>query len=163
MSSAATYPEGLSDQLLHQAPVGTGGGVEWDVPEQPTKVRVEYATRVVPSWVPAVVRQIDRLSSLPSNWDSYGAPPVDQHCLVSALHFLAKLLAPDASAAQTPALVPTSAGGVQIEWHREGKDLEIRIDPGNLVSAAYEDAQQAWERDALTDLRIIESIVSRLG
>ena len=65
-----------------------------------------------------------RLHELKAGWDSYGAPAI----------------APEAvAAAQGFDVVPTSAGGVQLEWHRHGCDLEIEWGPdGTVVSVSFE-------------------------
>lgn len=37
----------------------------------------------------------------------------------------------------TPQRVPTADGGVQLEWHRDGTDVEVYIEPGGETSAWY--------------------------
>ena len=46
--------------------------------------------------------------------------------VLGALTILAKILD---SGAPPPSVVPTYEGGVQVEWHRNGVDLEIEISP----------------------------------
>lgn len=33
-----------------------------------------------------------------------------------------------------PAVVPTADGGVQLEWHRDGTDVEVYVEPDGAVS-----------------------------
>jgi hypothetical protein len=45
-----------------------------------------------------------------------------------------------------PQIIPTVEGGVQLEWHRDGFDLEIEITCTGEIYADYEDESgQAWE------------------
>ena len=75
----------------------------------------------------------DRLLSFlryPPGWDGYGGRPIDH----STAQFAAEILATCASVqAPAPSLVPLAYGGVQIEWHRCGWDIEIEIADPNEV------------------------------
>ena len=60
------------------------------------------------------------------NWDSYGAEPVTNASLEQAdllLNWLKHI------GAQDPRPVPTVDGGVQLEWHTGGLDVELEINP----------------------------------
>jgi hypothetical protein len=61
-----------------------------------------------------------QMRHLENNWDSYGAEPVDGRAINKALDILETL----------PGLwdaVPCVDGGVQLEQHRDGFDIEIEI------------------------------------
>lgn len=61
------------------------------------------------------------LGELHVDWDSYGSPPTTQKAMATVEEF---------------ATVPTSAGGIQLEIHRDGYDIEIEIGPdGRIVGA----------------------------
>jgi hypothetical protein len=52
--------------------------------------------------------------------------------------------------APIPDIVPTPTGGLQLEWHTAGIDLEVEIGPEGHISACYEDAadpEAEWEGD----------------
>ena len=55
-----------------------------------------------------------RLAELKGNWDSYGGLPIDAAAMERAKAWL-----------RNAAVVPCSDGGVQLEWHSEGCDVEI--------------------------------------
>jgi hypothetical protein len=55
---------------------------------------------------------------LPPGWDSYDGAPTSQAAAVAALRLLSVLTT-------APAVVPCSDGGVQLEWHTQGVDIEI--------------------------------------
>ena len=61
------------------------------------------------------------LLALPQGWDSYDASPI---CSI-ALETLGKF-----------AIVPLSSGGVQLEVHRNGYDIEIEIGSDGAIKGA---------------------------
>lgn len=62
---------------------------------------------------------LDRLADLKANWDSYGAPALSSAALKVARTML-----------DAPQVVPTPGGGIQLEWHQDGLDIEIVIPAG---------------------------------
>lgn len=91
-----------------------------------------------PPWLPAVEKRIDALRNLEPNWDGEGAPRIPFECAMAVWRFLF-----DTALNETPApqLIPTSAGGIQIEWHLAGTDLEVRFDPKEPAAFFHCDAQ----------------------
>jgi hypothetical protein len=63
----------------------------------------------------------DDLRSLRPNWDSYGAPRIDERAIQKA-HELWRLLG------ESYQVIPTSDGGVQLEEHRGGFDITVCVD-----------------------------------
>lgn len=61
---------------------------------------------------------LDILAALKPGWDSYGACAIAPDAIRAARVMLS-----------APSVVPCSDGGVQLEWHRDGFDIEIRIPP----------------------------------
>jgi len=60
---------------------------------------------------------------LKEDWDSYGAKPIDPDTLRSFSVFL------DAIEQGRASIVPTPSGGVQVEVHEQGFDIEVEFDP----------------------------------
>lgn len=75
-------------------------------------------------WFIDVLDRLNELSELSADWDHHGAPPIDAIDLALALNVLTEVMAPDTPA---PAIVPISGGGLQLEWHRAGLDVEIVV------------------------------------
>lgn len=71
--------------------------------------------------------KFDELLRLEPNWDSYGAPALDRRCVAKANEIYLRL--PGAWD-----VVPCSDGGVQIEQHKDGFDIEITVSPATRVS-----------------------------
>ncbi len=61
-----------------------------------------------------------------------------------------------------PSVVPTSHGGIQLEWHTRGIDLEVGVAEPEQVTASYEDGigNTAWEKNVTSDLRPLVEVVS---
>lgn len=83
--------------------------------------------------------EVEQLLTLRENWDSYGAPKIS-HEAVEGAKLLWSLLATE------PSFVPMSDGGVQMEWHNRGFDVELEISPdGKLADDAPEVVEPvAW-------------------
>jgi hypothetical protein len=64
----------------------------------------------------------EALKALPKDWDSYGAEPLDAATVDKARAFLA-----------AASVGPTVMGGVQIEWHIHGLDIEIEFLPDGSI------------------------------
>lgn len=80
----------------------------------------------LPGWFDAVMQGSADVLTLPANWDSYGAGPINRP--IVDLDFVKRNLAASHPA---PRVVPLSSGGRQLEWHRKGIDLEIVFEPGD--------------------------------
>ena len=63
----------------------------------------------------------ERLLALKPNWDSYGAPRISRDAISTIEHFAA---------------VPCSDGGIQLEIHRDGFDIEIVVGPDGTIQSA---------------------------
>jgi len=74
------------------------------------------------------------LSLLKDNWDSYGGKPMAELALAEANHFINAF---KAIGAVDPFICPCSNGGVQLEWHRNGYDLEMEILPDGSMGEVF--------------------------
>jgi len=109
------------------------------------RLRVEVKGRI-PAWLKTTVGAVARLLELDPNWDSYGAPPVDSGHAEAILNLLAEILDDNAP---SPSVVPTSAGGVQAEWHMAGIDLEIETLSRHRFAFFFEDERTGDEWDEI--------------
>ena len=57
---------------------------------------------------------------LKQNWDSYGAPEIDHRCIAKAEQIYERLTG-------AWSIVPCVDGGVQLEQHTDGFDIEITV------------------------------------
>ena len=89
-----------------------------------------------PSWFAPVLHGFANLVTLSDNWDGEGAKRIDSAAINRALAAIEQLLPQDAPA---PSVVPVPNSGLQIEWHRNGKDLEVEFNPNGNVEYYYYD------------------------
>ena len=87
-------------------------------------------------WLPAITERLNELLALPANWDSYGSRTISVPAATTALQLLRSVLS---AGKPIPSIIPTSYGGIQIEWHRNNADLEISVFPDGKVLAYFED------------------------
>lgn len=77
------------------------------------------------------VEEVVDLLGLPAGWNSYSARPIQPENAIRAILLLAEFLGSEMPA---PVAVPTVRGGIQLEWHTKGINLEIYIDSPENVS-----------------------------
>lgn len=87
--------------------------------------------------------RLKAILSLGPGWDSYGGHPVRPEAVLHAVSLLAKIFEHDVSA---PEIVPTSTGGLQLEWHQAGADLEMDVSTDGTVQIFLQlPSEQTWE------------------
>jgi hypothetical protein len=133
-------------------------------------VRIEFRprTRWGPShelglwWLKDVADRLQTLIALPANWNSRGARRVTVQAVRTSLVVLLNVMANDS---RLPTIVPTVRGGLQLEWHAGGINLEIEIDhTGGDVEVAFEDMRNEIEWDEpLTDFSVVRDAIATLS
>jgi hypothetical protein len=105
-----------------------------------------------PAWLLPALGALSELGALPENWNSYGARRIGIHAVAGVAKLLSLIMT---DTTPLPAFVPTQAGGIQIEWHERGIDLEIEVAPTATYRAALEDSSAGvdWAGDVTSDLR----------
>jgi hypothetical protein len=98
-------------------------------------------------WFPETARRINRILQLSADWDTYNAPRIDPQHALAALFFLSLTMAADTP---PPSVVPLSDGGVQLEWHRAGVDVEVVFSGSEEDGLYYHDVDtdEEWEGPA---------------
>lgn len=93
------------------------------------------------------IRQASELVELPTGWNSYDAKPVSREAIRAAIAFLIETASAEPTVA-APAVVPTVRGGLQLEWHRQGVDLEIEFESDATCSWYAEDRKSGESYEA---------------
>lgn len=75
-------------------------------------------------WLLETLKQLERLSQLPPDWDSYGAEPVKPEILGTSMRLLGAI---DRADLPVPHVSAGSSGTVQLEWQIRGRSLELEI------------------------------------
>ena len=89
-----------------------------------------------PRWLVPTVCALTRILDLPEGWNSYGAPRIQARAANTALDLLGSSAQDDSPA---PIVVPTADGGVQLEWHAWGLDIELDVSPSEAPQLFFRD------------------------
>jgi hypothetical protein len=113
-------------------------------------------------WVEPALRTLGNLFLLPVGWDSYGGRAPDPSCVLAAWRLLTAVMRDDSP---TPAVVPTARGSVQLEWHRNGVDLEIEVVAPRVFVVSFEvrETGEAWEKTLTEDFAELSALMDRVA
>lgn len=113
------------------------------VGSQEIKLTIEGST-VMPSWVEPVINSMTERWGNYQGWDSYDAKPTDTKLAEKLLNYLFEIMSSEAVA---PIITPLADGGLQAEWHRGDKDIEIVVPFGEPARYYYFDATADAEEE----------------
>jgi hypothetical protein len=116
----------------------------------------------LPSWVGGTIEAIVSKLLLGPDWDSYGASEISPEAVEQAIKLLLGTACEDTTA---PWVVPTSSGGIQLEWHTDKDDLEVEViglGRGLIYWRSRRDNQE-WEGDLVTNSDRLRSLLPRFG
>ena len=134
--------------------------ISLDEPRHRFRIQLIDASDAGFNLLSGAARSINALLSLAPGWDSYNGLPTSEGAARKAINILSGLVS---EAARFPAIVPTGDGGVQLEWHNNGWDVEIEVDPQGTVSAFVDNGafSNTWSNHQLPrDPRFIEALQS---
>lgn len=100
------------------------------------------AVEILTSRRPVVAAKLEELAALPVGWNGERSAVISREAITRALTLLEAVITD-----QTPApnVVPLSTGGVQVEWHTGGFDLELEVYPAEIRGWVVESARK-WEQ-----------------
>jgi hypothetical protein len=138
----------LTAQLPTRLPHPVSTNYRWSERRVSGPGQESHASFTHENWFRRTAGEWLTLVDLPENWNSYGAPPIDGNAIKLALEILQRSMQPDSP---PPSVVPTSRGGVQLEWHRDGIDIEVEVAPEGDVTMTYDNARSGdeWEAEQI--------------
>ena len=111
-------------------------------------------------------QRLKDFAMLPSGWDTYDAKPIAAtaiHLARQLLSAVARRFANHTSRAEPFFVAPLPYGGVQIEWRRANKEIEVEIAPdgrfGYLLTTGEGENRTFEERENVSADEILESVV----
>jgi hypothetical protein len=110
------------------------------IPTPITRFRIASPSPA-PKWLNEFVEKTNQILSLKDDWDTYGAPQISRDSLLPIMQVLLAVMTDKISA---PAVVPTSDGGIQLEWHQNGLDFEIESAPNGELTVFVEDETEEF-------------------
>ncbi len=131
-------------ETISMSLVGNGADVRWAFWEwSPALIRLRRTEWFVPT--------IQAVIALPWTSDGWMIDGVrTQQVAVSQM--LSLLTHALDSRVPPPTVVPTSEGGIQVEWHRNGIDLEIESPPSGQVEFFFSSQSEEYEGLAWEEL-----------
>lgn len=115
------------------------------------------------AWKRVVEDRLQKLLEYSDGWDGYDAKPPRRSAIVFAREILASVMTPRLPA---PSIVPLSGGGIQLEWHVSGLDIELTIyRPYDAeLSVEFSDGREPIEEERLTiNFERLGSLLSELA
>jgi hypothetical protein len=110
----------------------------------PSEGSSPYAPRHLPPWVESAIARLVELSELPAGWDSRRAAPIERTAIIGALQIMAEVME---RSGPLPAIIPTVEGGVLLEWHRVGLEMEIEVEPTGDAYVMFQttEGSKSWD------------------
>jgi hypothetical protein len=162
MSTLAEAPQYLSESSVVQyRPDDSSSRSTTDQPTDSSLTERGHAA-LSARWMELVLKDLGDAVRLPRDWDTYGGVRVSTKSVEDALGFLARFLEPDSS---PPWVIPLSDGGLQLEWHRGGLDIEVVFSPGRGREMCVADLSTGseWELDpSSAAIEAVRPLVGRL-
>lgn len=93
-------------------------------------------------WETDVSNRLEVLQRLNSNWDLQGAYPIRDDVINFAVTMLSGIMA---NTTPAPQIFPLANGGIQLEWHERGIDLEIEIPRPGDIYFTFDDLRTGTE------------------
>ncbi|GJM23623.1 MAG: hypothetical protein DHS20C16_00380 [Phycisphaerae bacterium] len=113
-----------------------------------------------PNWVIPTLQAMGELLELRTDWDSYGAKRINPSHVIAAINLLTLVMTENIP---IPSVVPTSCGGVQLEWHTNGIDLEISTVSSYRFLVSFENSGEEKEWELTADLNDLVECLSKLS
>lgn len=115
-----------------------------------------------PPWTEEVALRLLSFLDLEPDWDSFGASTPRQDAIEAAFELLMLVARPSTPA---PQAVPTTDGGVQLEWHQYGIDLEVEVHSPFRVGVLYENSRtgEVQEEALMADLTPLRHWLDQLS
>ena len=126
------------------------------------KFIIRWTASALPSWFDTVARGMVDLLTLPSNWNASGGGPVSLDVVNATFALIPRILETDSPA---PWVVPLSDGGIQLEWHSHGAELEIVVEHcGSITGYWYYKSEGEEDEFAVgNDFSQIRSYIARIS
>lgn len=92
------------------------------------------------------ISEIDELKQLGSNWNGYGAAPIDAS-IIEAARQLVGSFPPDLVV--PPQVVPMTRGRLQLEWHRGSRSLELEFESADEIHYLKWDSETGEQEEEI--------------
>jgi hypothetical protein len=132
--------------------------------------REAAATEQQSAWLSDLQSRINRFSTLPPNWDSYGSKPISHGAIDRALKIASLLneivVRGRATLSEKPFAAPISSGGILFEICNGRREIHVEIGPAGAETYEIYRSEAQDEREERVDdigLREVLSWIVKVG
>ena len=108
-----------------------------EVPSRPVEAVQER------DWLSTAINRINELAQLPEGWDGSSALPLSMTCVSAMTSFVSSPLIQDLQ--EKPQIVPTTDGGLVLEWHTMEFDFSLETSPIEPPTFYYHEGNTGYE------------------
>jgi hypothetical protein len=112
---------------------------------------VEVFTNLAP-WQTAAAKRLAEFKSLAPNWDSYGGHAPTEAALLASEDFVFKV--PSFADIPAPRILPLGSGGIQFEWDRNQRELEVHFQEDGKIFYLKTEAEHVQDSQPLPGNRV---------
>ena len=114
-----------------------------------------------PQWATDALRKLGALIDLKPGWDGHFGMPITHASASYAFDILRHVMQPGVP---LPSITPLSYGGVQLEWHRKGWDVEIEVPgPGKIYVFTRDIRSEIeTERELSADFTALGGVIDKI-
>ncbi len=113
-----------------------------------------------------VSKELRELAKLGPDWDSYRAYPVSPLAISTAQRLFGDIVKAGGERVRPFAIAPEADGGVNMQWRRSTKDIEIDVSPegklGYLLVRRQEADDTLEERDDVAWLNLVNLVTETI-
>jgi hypothetical protein len=113
-------------------------------------------------WQQDAYTRLIHLMSLGRGWDGSDSPAVRTEIATFAWNALSSVMTPQTP---IPFIAPVAGGGVQLEWHVDGLDIELYIPQPSRAELyiEYHDGRDIVEEDLSSDFELLSSAIQEIS
>lgn len=116
------------------------------------------------SWFLPVKTQLQEFLAFEKNWNGYGESPIHEEAIRRTINVLNTIVS---ETTPKPDIVPTSKGGIQIEWVSKDFEIEVEIFPtesAQIIIVESSGQEQECQADSNSEMwGTLRGILERMG
>ena len=116
------------------------------------------------SWFLPMRNQLQRFLALEENWNGYGERPIHEEAIKRTIDVLNAIVS---ETTPKPDIVPTSKGGIQIEWVSKDYEVEVEVfptEPAQIIIVEPSGQEHECQADSTSEMwGTLRGILKKMG
>ena len=116
------------------------------------------------SWFLPLRTQLQGFLAFEENWNGYGESPIHEEAIRRTIDVLNAIVS---ETTPKPDIVPTSKGGIQIEWASKDYEIEVEIfptEPAQIIIVESSGQEHAGQADSTREMwGTLRGILKKMG